>query len=104
MNLENWKPIIGKGQYPGKYLFIQATLRCPFCHKSTTIQTEGHSIACTTERGLDQLIEWKLNGVIKNRACDECGIVSTLPEIDKKNLSFELHDLITLEWLKRYAD
>jgi len=104
MRLENWQPFIDKGQYPGRYLSIRVTLRCPFCHKSIAIQTEGHSISCTTRHDLDLLIEWKLNGVTQNRACEECGIVSTLPEIDRKNLLAELNTIITLEFLKKHGN
>jgi len=101
MNLRRWKPVIDDGQYPGKYLSIQTTLECPFCSKPVTIITGGHSISTSNK---DNLIQWKTDEVLKPRACSNCGIISTLPEADKRRLLEEVGSIITVEWLEKHKD
>jgi len=102
MYLEFWAPLAVKSQtWPGKFLELKARVTCPFCKESTVIRTGGHSISTSDK---DNLIQWKTDEVLKPRACSNCGIVSTLPEIDRKRFLEEVRSTITAEWLEKHKD
>jgi endogenous inhibitor of DNA gyrase (YacG/DUF329 family) len=100
MYLKNWKLIVDKGDMPGNYLSVQITLKCPFCRKTTQVETEGYLISKydlkgTIDRQVTQLSEatWP---------CPNCGIVSVLPEKDAKTFMQKLQAKITKKWLEKH--
>lgn len=100
MYLRDWKSIIGKGDMPGKYLSIKATMECPFCGTTDTLETEGYLISEDDREGtIERQVRQLSNGFWP---CCRCGIVSALPEKDAKKFKKELRAKITRKWLKKH--
>jgi len=102
MDLKIWWPVVTKAVMAGNALAIQIILSCSSCHVELTFKTGGHLMG-VDEKSREQLIEWKLNELIKLKGCPSCGAVSTLPKRDRICLSEGMRNLITISWLSRHS-
>ncbi|MEK7575635.1 MAG: hypothetical protein AAB491_00940 [Patescibacteria group bacterium] len=96
MNYEKWWPVVRKAEMAGNALVIHVVFLCPFCDTKSDFETEGHIIDVTI---YTLLLEWKFQEIIKPKNCSICGIVSVLPEKEKKDFLKDIKQTITKSWL-----
>lgn len=100
MNCEKWRPVVRKAEMAGNALAIHVTFRCPFCKYRSDFETKGHIINVVLRM---LILEWEFEEIVKPRGCSVCGIVSTLPEKEKIELTQDIKQVITEAWLLEKA-
>ncbi len=101
MYLKSWSPAFNKKSILGyPCVYFVATLECPACKKIIQAETIGYEVRGSHLTRMDL----QINDLKKPRPCLKCGVVSTLPEKDEKNLREQAVAITEAEFKKYLKD
>jgi len=111
MYLQSWEKRYSGITYGGDSVFdpavqLSGILGCPCCKNNQPVEGPGHRIG---QRGLDtsspadrlaRCIEWEMQQLVQQRACETCGVISVMPPADVARLKQQVEEQVTLTWVE----